>query len=466
MAKKVKRSVDVVIKGYDRASREFKRLESRTRRLGRTFSALKVAVAGAAAAATYMAVRTMKDSLAAFAEQEAAERELAAALALVGDEAAATMPRMKEFAAEIQRTTTIGDEAVLQLMAMGASMGKLSGEALQDATKAAIGLSRAFKLDMVAAMRLVARASVGDTATLKRYGITLKEGLTAQQKFNEVLRIGQENFKLAEAETDTYAGRMKQLHNIIGDLKERLVAVLAPIIMRVAEKMRDALINVDVMLLSFKKDWLQFCHDLQAGWGFAWRTIMTWAQVAGQFINKIIAWIADQWQTVTDQLASGIFVAMQMLKGKTREEALKLYAEVMPDTEKWGDQFRADIEESQKYVVALWNDYYARQKEANERLKIDLAAVDEELKDIMGGMRGDKGDKSAEIRETRRRTQALETRFLTGREAGIRVDEKIEANTRVMVDIMKRQEKLQERLVEAERAIPGAADYLLPLNAR
>lgn len=179
----------------------------------------KLAVLGAAF--TAMAA-IFKKGVRLAAEQEKAEKKLAAALRLTGDSSARSLERMKDFASGIQRVTTLGDEAVLELAALGASMGKLSGKALQDATKSAIGLSRAFGIELVGAMRLVSRAAVGDFGTLTRYGIVLDATGTKQEKFNELLKIGAKNFTLATAEIETAAGQMSQIFAVLGDIMEKV----------------------------------------------------------------------------------------------------------------------------------------------------------------------------------------------------------------------------------------------------
>ena len=179
------------------------------------------------------AIRFFSQSLKLYGEQEAAVKSLSDALDLIGKNSNATMANMKAFASSIQKVTVYGDEAVLRLMAMGSSMAKLSGTELKNATKAAIGLAAAYKLDVVAAMRLVARARTGDTATLAKYGIKLKEGLSAQEKFNAILIKGAEGFKLAEGEAHTFIGKMAQLKNSIGDVREHIGEKLLPAVLRI-----------------------------------------------------------------------------------------------------------------------------------------------------------------------------------------------------------------------------------------
>jgi len=115
-------------------------------------------------------------------------------------------------------------------------MGKLSGGPLKQATKAALGLAKAYRMDAVAAMRLVARAAQGDTATLAKYGIKLGEGLSAQEKFNKVMEIGAKNYKLVEAEADTYVVKVQQMKNALSDLKEKIGEGLMPVFKAWAER--------------------------------------------------------------------------------------------------------------------------------------------------------------------------------------------------------------------------------------
>ena len=228
------RSVDILIKARDEASAVLKKagggvqqLSARLRTLkgiGRTL--LTGLGIGSAIAAVYSLISVARSSISAFFEQEKAARSLSDALTMIGVNAARAMPDMQAFAAGIQSVTTIGDEAVLQMMSMAAAMSRLSGDALKKATVAAIGLSKQLSIDTTAAMRLVARAALGDTAQLKRYGVVLELTLSPQEKFNELLRIGADAFQLAAGEAETAGGKIDQLKNRWGDLKEGIGEVI------------------------------------------------------------------------------------------------------------------------------------------------------------------------------------------------------------------------------------------------
>jgi len=237
------RSVDVVVRARDELSRKFGRMGKASRGLGQSLKALRgVAMTAFAALGGAGVGYFLKGTLDAYGRQEQAVEKLRAALDLLGAGSPAAVRDMEAFAASIQKVTTVGDEAVLELATLGAGLGRLSGQGLKDATQAAIGLSRRLGTDAVAAMRLVARAAIGDTSQLARYGIKLDETLSAQAKFNELLRMGSESFALAEAEANTYPGRMEQLSAAWGDLKEQIGEQLAPSLKGLAE---DLTANID-----------------------------------------------------------------------------------------------------------------------------------------------------------------------------------------------------------------------------
>jgi len=232
-----KHDVNIVIKARDEATRVFGIVGTSAISMG---SMIRKA---AAYVAVYLSARAIKrfteESLAAYGEQEAALKKLTDALSLLGPVSAKAMKDYEAFADQIQKSTVIGDEEVLSLMAQGAAMGKMSGKELKDATKAAIGLSKAYGVELVAAMRLVSRARVGDTSTLTKYGIKLEEGLNKHEKFNRVLEIGARNFRLAEGEAETYTGRVAQMKNAFGEVKEAIGEALMPTFKEAAVRIRD-----------------------------------------------------------------------------------------------------------------------------------------------------------------------------------------------------------------------------------
>lgn len=160
----------------------------------------------------------VQDSVKAYIKQENAVNGLNRALRRIGE--GRESKRLQEFAKEMQRVTSYGDETTIAIMKMGLNMG-ISAKQMEEATRAAIGLSAGFdNIDVTTAMQLVGKAVNGNTAMLSRYGIKLSETGTKQEKFNELLKKGNDLFQLATA--DTFGQRLIQLGNAWGDLKEQI----------------------------------------------------------------------------------------------------------------------------------------------------------------------------------------------------------------------------------------------------
>lgn len=170
----------------------------------------------------------IKDVVQAFVTQEKAVMSVQAALRQQGGEWNRASKDLADFAGELQKLTIYGDEATMQVMAMGMNMG-ISRDQIKDATKAAMGLAAAYNMDLGGAMRLLGRAANGSTEMLSRYGIHVDKTKSKQEQFSEALRIGAKNFALAEAEADTLGGRITQMGNAWGDLKEYIGEAIAGI---------------------------------------------------------------------------------------------------------------------------------------------------------------------------------------------------------------------------------------------
>jgi hypothetical protein len=173
--------------------------------------------------------------------QEKAEKDLAAAMKNTGVYSAQLEAQLKAQASAIQSVTTYGDESILMATRQMQVIGRLSADQLPAAQKAAVGLAAAYGLDLNTAFEMVGKAAAGNTATLSRYGIVLKEGLSAAEKFDEVLRIGADGFGLAEAAANNTSGALQQLKNLWGDLKEMLGNYVLPILGDVSAAFSDIL---------------------------------------------------------------------------------------------------------------------------------------------------------------------------------------------------------------------------------
>lgn len=181
--------------------------------------------------------------------QERAERDLMAATQ-------GSIAQYKAYAAQMQSLTVYGDEQILTQMAYARNLG-VTKDKLQEAATAAIGLAARFRIDLASAMMLVGRASQGQTQMLTRYGIIIDQNLSAQDKFNELLKIGAQSFRLAEEETKTAEGALAQLKNTYGDILEIIGEPMAAAMAQNAIATKDWLESVRPYMKRYIDDFAQ-----------------------------------------------------------------------------------------------------------------------------------------------------------------------------------------------------------------
>jgi hypothetical protein len=156
--------------------------------------------------------QTMKKSLEAFKVQEQAEKALEVATK-------ENIKSYKNFASSIQQITTVGDEAILQIQTMASNMG-FANDQINQAAQDALSLSKAFKVDLNTAMKLVANEANENYSALTRYIPELKSATTNAEKAAIVQRAYAKGFEIAKGEAETFSGRLQQLKNIQGDTLE------------------------------------------------------------------------------------------------------------------------------------------------------------------------------------------------------------------------------------------------------
>jgi len=159
-----------------------------------------------------LVVNKVKASVEAFKAQEQAEQRLRTLIG--GDISAYT-----NLASSIQKVTTVGDELSLQSMALAKTMG-VTNDKLGQTTQNAIGLSKAFGVELHQATKMAVLASQGNYEALTRFIPALRttKDLTEQQAIvNKAMADG---FNIAKAEAETFGGRLSQLKNISGDILE------------------------------------------------------------------------------------------------------------------------------------------------------------------------------------------------------------------------------------------------------
>lgn len=174
----------------------------------------------AAAASIGAVIKTMRESVELYGQQIQAEQKLGAAIRASGGDVDDLLPKYKDLASRIQAVTTEGDESTLALIQQAKSMG-VADDKIEEATRGAIGLSKALGIGTQQAIRGVSNALNGEFTTLQRYIPALRTTEDESEKLAIVQKAMADGFEVAKAEADNGYGAMQQLGNSIGDLKEQ-----------------------------------------------------------------------------------------------------------------------------------------------------------------------------------------------------------------------------------------------------
>jgi hypothetical protein len=168
----------------------------------------------------------MRDAVTGAIAEEKSEMGLRSALALTGREAQANATHYLNYAESLMRTTVYTHEQVEGVQTLLLQLTRLDREGLDKATRGAIGLASALGMDLHSAAMMVTKAMEGNYTALARVGIKVNETGTAQEKQAELLSKLEVLWGRAGAEAATFGGKVEQAKIQIGELKEKLGAVI------------------------------------------------------------------------------------------------------------------------------------------------------------------------------------------------------------------------------------------------
>ena len=189
-----------------------------------------------------------------------AEQRLAAMLQATGGAVGYTAGQLRAYASELQTVTTYGDEAILEGMTGLLRFRNVAGETFKAATAAALDMAAATGTDLRSAMFTLGMAlenpAVG-MMRLRRAGVMLTEEQrehiaalveSGQMHKAQVMLLAavQQRFGgVARAMAATDPGRIKQINNAIGDIKENIGRALLPMLRQWKEMMLAVWQTVD-----------------------------------------------------------------------------------------------------------------------------------------------------------------------------------------------------------------------------
>lgn len=266
-----------------------------------------------------------------FMEAEAVSVRLASAISMVGDKAAASMPKLTKLANQIAMKTKWDDESVKSAMASGAALG-FNTKQIEQAMPAVVGLAARLNVGLGGAMRLAVRASQGHTMMLQRYGIQLRQNMTDEQKYQAVLKYGREGLKIAGAEVNTLSGAFGQMRKSIGEAFESFgrgviqsselteaIKGVTDWIWKLKEKI-DALIETGQFRI-----WVD---TVVGGFKFVWAQIMTGFKLVGAIISGIYSPWKSLWTYMVESVKAAALAIWGILKnlwGNVQEVGQGIY---------------------------------------------------------------------------------------------------------------------------------------------
>lgn len=260
--------------------------------------------------------------------QEQMTMRLAFAVSKLGVSWRDVRKEIEQYTANVQYKTGIGDDRQQDMLArlmMITGDYKKSLQLLVPTIGLAIESNRGFEETALA----VGRAVSGFKEILGRYGVVIDDGLYKQDAFEAVMaRIGP-SADAASIALDTYKGKVEQLFEYIGDVKENIGL---PIIERLAVALKGISQNdFENVLNSATK----FGEKIGDGVEFLIAGIQTASDMLGspEFYNTIrnaFGFIQDKdfWLTVGDMMGTAISNSIKLAISTTGVLMIKLFEDV------------------------------------------------------------------------------------------------------------------------------------------
>lgn len=203
--------------------------------------------------ATVAAAFAGRAIIAAAKEQENAVNAINTSLALAGTYSKEASQSFQDLASELQRTSTFGDETILQMGALARNFTRTNEEA-EKLTRAAVDLSAATGMSLDGAVKNLGKTFAGLTGELGE-SVPMLRALTAEQlKAGAGIDMILERFGgAAAAQIRTFGGAWTQLTNIFGDLLENIGMMItkSPVVVALMNKVSEMFLSAGDSLKGF-----------------------------------------------------------------------------------------------------------------------------------------------------------------------------------------------------------------------
>jgi hypothetical protein len=210
-----KRSVSIVIQARNEAGKAFQSVLSSLT----SFAGIAATVTAAAGA---MALAISKVTRAAM-EQEDADIRLAASLASVGQNTPEARDEIHSMVAALEDLTAVSDEVIQNAMGPLIRTAHLQGQALQEATQAALDYAAGTGGDVAQAATQMANLVAKGTGRLAEINTRFDESTPAAERLNQVIaQINQSFGGFAAATGASLSGALKRVANDWDNLEQAI----------------------------------------------------------------------------------------------------------------------------------------------------------------------------------------------------------------------------------------------------
>jgi hypothetical protein len=185
-----------------------------------SFISKKLVAVALAVGAAFSLKKMIDESSAA----EVALNQFRGALAGVGLFSEKASSDFVAYANNLQKITTTSSDAIIANAGLLVSLGRLSGDGLNQATKAALDLhaGMAGRIGLEQAFHMVAKAADGNVAAFGRLGIRIEETGSRAQNYRNALEALSRFSGSSERATQTWSGALTQLGNNFSDILKHL----------------------------------------------------------------------------------------------------------------------------------------------------------------------------------------------------------------------------------------------------
>ena len=181
------------------------------------------AIVGGVQTAFHGLVRVLEQSITAAADAERVQAQFQRGLRNAGITTQAAVGSIDDFATGLSLVTTAEDDTIKTGITLLASLGRLRGDGLERASKAALDLSAHTGKELAGSFEALAKFAAGNEKALGQMGLKIDETIPKGERFKAVLDLIEGRMGgAAEAEAGTLYGSIHNVRKAIGELSEAM----------------------------------------------------------------------------------------------------------------------------------------------------------------------------------------------------------------------------------------------------